>query len=189
MLGPYGSCKSLLAQQLAFAAGSEFRAAWEAADRSEPLPIAYLVSYEDLVSEIRRRMLANIANIPFRRLNAFTEEGDMSTSDHLLDYERELYRAELAAGVEVPGERERIQTASSGSTRSCGSWTCRARRTPAAVPGSTTNWYGCCTLCQRSRCRTARLHVLAWSSLTTSMLRFAGTWRTPERGWTTCGIS
>lgn len=111
-LGCYGGGKSLLAIQLSISVASVFWNRWVMDGRKGPLPLSYLVSYEDSIDEIRLRALAHCAEVPFDRLTkAQINPAVLSTTGRLLDYELERWRSRLSNGEEVPGERERLACA------------------------------------------------------------------------------
>lgn len=111
-LGCYGSGKSLLAIQLSIAAAGVFWSRWVAEGRKGPLPLSYLVSYEDSKKEIQLRALAHKAQIPFHRLMLGQRDPtQLSTFDNLQPYELARYKDELALGNRVSGERDRLQDA------------------------------------------------------------------------------
>ncbi len=114
-MGPYGSCKTTVAV-MGLVEGARQAAALTAEpdwDGREALSV--IISYETPVEELRERCLSYAALIPRHRAERVISGGEgldfLSTSDHLLAYEKRLFKAKLQAGEPVRGERERAEEA------------------------------------------------------------------------------
>lgn len=104
-VGPVGSCKTTLTVQLAVLRALELQAVWEAAGKpAGKLPIVYVVAWEEPLSSLRMRALGYGANVSRKSM----ESGDYSTSKTLKPYEKALFKSQLSQGLEVLGERERV---------------------------------------------------------------------------------
>ena len=107
IMGPYGSCKTTLANMLAAKAVAYF-AKQHAADSSQPRKVVVLVSYEDRLRTMRQRVLGYAARIKRSVMEALKDRHkDLSRAGGLREYEKRLFRAELAQKLRVPGEFER----------------------------------------------------------------------------------
>ena len=116
-LGPYGSCKTTISVMLAAeAARSNYRdyrqaVAEAGCDGEQPKPkMSFLVTYEDGKKELLQRLLGYVAQVPRDTMEG-TAFMDMSTADSLHDYEKEMYKSEIANGEPVMGEQERLDHA------------------------------------------------------------------------------
>ena len=106
--GPYGSCKTTLAVQLAVNMANRFNEIYQA-DGSEPPYVSYYFSYEADIDELRERAVGYDAEIPRSRLEKMEDRESMSNADDLADYEKEKFKQQLIDGDPVQGEQERIQ--------------------------------------------------------------------------------
>lgn len=107
LLGPHGSCKTLMAIQIICTMAANARALWIADDRKGPLPMFFYFFYEGTIDEMRLRSLAFSAKISRESL----EMGDMaqlSTKDNLKGYEQRLFADYARNGIEILGEQERL---------------------------------------------------------------------------------
>src|SRR5206468_1502057 len=91
-MGPYGSCKTLIAV-MGLVEGARHAAALAAdPDGDGRTPLSVLVSYETPLAELRERCLSYAAGIPRRpladALNGGGGLGALSTAADLRDYER-----------------------------------------------------------------------------------------------------
>lgn len=107
-VGPIGSCKTTLSVMLAVLRAQHLQELWEA-NGSPPgqLPIVYLVAWEEPLASLRMRALGFSAEVSRRSM----ESGKYSTSKELKPYEKQMFRAQLSAGVPVLGEQERVNAA------------------------------------------------------------------------------
>jgi hypothetical protein len=113
LCAPYGVCKTLLAIQLAVERAKTEQAVWDQADDpSRPLPLVYVVFYEEEEPSFLARALSYCAVVD----KTIIEEGrydDMSTKEkgNYKPYERKLFAGQLAQGHAIDGERERVEKA------------------------------------------------------------------------------
>lgn len=117
-LGPYGSCKTtvsvMLAAEAARANYRDYRKAISelgSHEEDEPRPkMSFLITYEDGKRELLQRVLGYVAQVP-RDTMENTAFLDMSTSDNLRDYEKKMFKSEIANGEPYMGEQERLDHA------------------------------------------------------------------------------
>lgn len=110
ILGPYASCKTTLAVQLSITAAEMDYTAWKVGGCQGPMPVAYAFFYEEAINpNILVRALSHAAMIPRDSLEDAKSWEKLSTSADLKPYEKKMYAAELAAGLTVMGEKERLE--------------------------------------------------------------------------------
>ncbi|MEI8371660.1 MAG: hypothetical protein WCJ35_02380 [Planctomycetota bacterium] len=111
LLGPYGSCKTVLAVMLAVEAARH--AYGSSLTGSEDHGYVFLASYEAGPAELRLRMLSYAAQIHRKSLESMGKDGmkTLSTSKKLRPYEKKMFAAALADGKNVLGEQGRVKQA------------------------------------------------------------------------------
>ena len=111
--GPYGSCKTTLAVQLAVE--SCVRASMQHIEAGGILtkgcPLTYLVAWEEEITSLQHRALAYYARIRRESLEAGDYKTKLSRRGNLKPYEKVLFRSAIDAGVDQDGEYERMQSA------------------------------------------------------------------------------
>jgi replicative DNA helicase len=108
VLGPYGSCKTTLANMLTCRAAITARA--EVAESADAVPkLCVRFSFEANDSEMRNQTAGYIADVPRESMDGSPDL--RSTSARLKPYEQTKYADRIAAGQPVLGERERIDDA------------------------------------------------------------------------------
>lgn len=111
-MGPYGSCKTLLAV-MGLVEGARYAAGLTAEpDWDDRLPLSAIFSYEMRPEDLQERCLAYGASIPRERVrNALNSGNGLAyfSKSKLVDYEEELFKAELQAGEPVTPERTRAR--------------------------------------------------------------------------------
>jgi hypothetical protein len=111
ILGPYGSCKTTIAAML-IAEAAKIAARIMARDTDDPIPLAFLVSYEERTASLRSRLLGYAAQIHRRSIeNLKPDMSNLSRRKSMRDYERRIFREELQAGTKVMGELGRARRA------------------------------------------------------------------------------
>jgi len=110
ILGPYGSCKTTLAIMILVNAAKAFLAQSKTGDNPKK-KIAFMVSYEARLPEMRARSLGYAAKVQRSTMESMTSKDDLSTSGNLRPYEKRLFKKKIAQGKKVKGERERIDAA------------------------------------------------------------------------------
>jgi len=108
LLGPTGSCKTTLLQQLSIRLALSQLSIWEENNRKTSLGLVYFVTYELPKQTIQIRAVANVADIPFSVLQ---NRLPLSTSDTLNDRDRAMFANHLERDLFVPGEIERKRSA------------------------------------------------------------------------------
>lgn len=109
VLGPFGSCKTTLLVQLSVETARMERAKWIKAGRTGPLGMVYYVQYEEAVDPFMLiRGLSYGAQVRRDTFDHY-DRSLLSTSKTLKEYELNMFAAQIAAGIEVPGEDERIR--------------------------------------------------------------------------------
>lgn len=109
ILTPTGVGKTLLSCQIAVSTSRlENQREREGHGRGK---LQVLFTYEQDLRDIRVLTIANAAMIHVRRLAQMRDPSELSTADNLEAYERELFAHELACGLPVPGEQERLRAA------------------------------------------------------------------------------
>jgi len=118
ILGPTGVGKSTLAVMIAVEAAFYQQMLTDTEDKE--LGHVYLFSYEAPIDpEVQLRTLSYAAQI--HRDTLFTD-AEFSTKGNLKQYEKKLWADNLKAGMDVPGEKERIDAVSSKLRRNL--WLC-----------------------------------------------------------------
>ncbi len=107
ILGPYGTCKTLLAVQGSIEAAIQEQALQKESDDGKT-GVCYLFAYEAILSELRLRALACAAQISYPGLINHGIRG-LSDSNNLKEYEIKKFQRQIQAGLPVPGEIERMQ--------------------------------------------------------------------------------
>jgi hypothetical protein len=108
LLGPYGSCKTTLAYMLAVEAAQRYHCAYTVGSKPR---VAFVISYEAGMDEMRSRMSSYAAGIPRKFLEPARDlVRDLSHEGHLRDYEKARWRASLASHQSVKGEYERLMS-------------------------------------------------------------------------------
>lgn len=114
ILGPYGSCKTMLSVMLAVEAARR-AAAWKASeDWDGRHGVSFVFSYEAaLENELRIRIVSYAAEIDRNNLESMGPQGKktLSTSTDLETlrlYEKHKYKTKLEKGAKVQGEQERM---------------------------------------------------------------------------------
>lgn len=111
-MGPYGSCKTTLAVMGVVEAALHGWTTAQSDPTTDRVGIGFLLSYEAPVdNELRLRALSYAARIHRDSLETMEHLGSLSTSKHLKDYEKKLFRVQLAKGEKVLGERDRARRA------------------------------------------------------------------------------
>lgn len=111
-MGPYGSCKSLLAVQCTCASIESAIAATVSGQLQGRRPICVLASYEAPIAEFRNRCLAFMARVPFTKLNTIRSLSELAQPGAPLQkYERRLFKHEISTGQTVLSEIERVRQA------------------------------------------------------------------------------
>lgn len=102
LMGPYGSCKTLLGLQVCISTGHLLYQDWVLRGRQGPCPVVYYASSEADIQELRLRAISYYACV--RRESLWTSQAwdQQSTTGNLKEYEIALF------GPDGPGERERI---------------------------------------------------------------------------------
>lgn len=106
--GPYGSCKTTTAIMLGVTRAKWEYTRWLLSNKTGPLRTVYYVSWEESLTDIRLRLLCCAAQIHKDSLSGEDYLSRMSTSENLKPYEKKMFRAMIARGEKVPGERERM---------------------------------------------------------------------------------
>lgn len=109
VLGPYGSCKTTMAVQLAVEAAIRFHGEASCEGYDGKPKIAFIVSYEEAGDDMRNRVLGCAARIARSSISNMNSKEDLSRSDNLLPYERRLFAKKLENGEPVEGEYERAE--------------------------------------------------------------------------------
>lgn len=110
LLGPFGSCKTTLVSMLAVKGAIYFNKECVRGSHDGVRPLVFIVSYEASKEEMRNRCLGFAGRISRRTLEVMRNlREDLSRRGRLKDYERRLFREEIAQlGEEnVDGEWER----------------------------------------------------------------------------------
>ena len=108
LLGPYGSCKTTLLQQLSISLAQLQSHEWETENQQCSMGLSYFVSYEMTEEVLQYRAIANVAEIPF---DVLFNHQVLSRSNNLNDRDRELFSEHIARGWHIPGEHERKKAA------------------------------------------------------------------------------
>lgn len=108
--GPYSSCKTTLGIQIAVAKARQKQIDHFSQNKTGIPPIAYVFVWEDGKDQIMHRTLSHAAYVD-RSLIEDNAWDLLSTSYNLKPEELSRYANELARGVKVPGECERIDAA------------------------------------------------------------------------------
>lgn len=106
--GPYGSCKTTLAVMLAVERAIFEQKLWVAANKEYPLPLVYLVVWEEEQSSLRLRAASYAARVSRKSLIGADFQDGLSTTGNLKGYEQRLFRSKLQLGETVKGETERL---------------------------------------------------------------------------------
>lgn len=109
---PYGVCKTTLCVQLAVNRARYEQSKWKKNGRKDPLPIVYAFFYEEEIEAVRPRALSYAGNVE----RVIIEDGrwsEMSTREkkNYKAYERKEFRSHFESGIDVRGERERLEVA------------------------------------------------------------------------------
>lgn len=107
VLGIRGAGKTTLGMHMAV---RHARQCFEAFLRGEGSELSVFFSYEEPESKLQRRIWSNAAEVAWSTLDQLTDWSELSTGEHLKDYEQSR-RAVAAAGGVVLGERERYEEA------------------------------------------------------------------------------
>lgn len=108
LLGPSGSAKTSILQQLSVSLASLERAKWEQSNKRRSLGVSYFVSYEMPGWEIMARFYANFAQIEQRK---FFEGAPLLGPGNLSPQEQILFARALSYGIRIPSEKERYDHA------------------------------------------------------------------------------
>lgn len=109
--GPYGSCKTTIGVQLGVECAREFAREWALNGKQGPLDFWAHFSTEEPADSLRLRSIACTALVDRKLLEDPDEWREFSTTGNLKDYERKRYAEALRRGLQIPGERERVQHA------------------------------------------------------------------------------
>lgn len=104
---PYGTCKTLLGIQMSIGCARLEYNRWRNAGCKGTLGLAIFANYEDLPLDCRLRALSCLGAINKKHLEDY-ENGKLSRRGNLYDYEKEMFKAAIAAGKNPPGEYERL---------------------------------------------------------------------------------
>jgi hypothetical protein len=108
LLGPFGSCKTLLLQQMSESVALLRSTLWAHSNKRSSLGLVYFVSYEMTKTELQARALAHTAQIP---VNVVSSGGPFSSPGNLFPRDIELFRRQYDRGLYIPSEKERIASA------------------------------------------------------------------------------
>jgi hypothetical protein len=108
LLGPTGSCKTTLAQQLSESMALLQVSKWEHTNRRGSLGVVYFVSYELPREIILARAIAHVAQIDF---NVLLKKVPLSVPGALNARDKTLFQQQLTSGLYVPSEMERKRSA------------------------------------------------------------------------------
>lgn len=108
LLGPYGSCKTMLTVQLGVQKALGAYQLWLEGGRKGPIPVTYHFSAEADLEELRLRALCHAAQVHVDSIDEKEKWASLSTQGSLKDYEKKLFAKALRRGVAMPGERERV---------------------------------------------------------------------------------
>lgn len=110
ILGPYGSCKTTIAVMLAAEAAK--KSVHIAVSEEKPLPLIFIVSYEERMTGVRGRLLGYAAKIIRASIeNMKPDMSNLSRQKNMRDYERRLFHDDLQAGKKIMGELGRAKRA------------------------------------------------------------------------------
>jgi energy-coupling factor transporter ATP-binding protein EcfA2 len=108
LLGPTGSGKTSILQQLSISLAALQVAKWEHSNKRHSLGMSYFVSYEMAGPEIMARTYANFAQIDIQKIFEgvpLSRPGELSPQDQV------LFAKAIEYGIRVPSEKERYDLA------------------------------------------------------------------------------
>ena len=108
VLGPTGSCKTTLLQQLSISLAALQVAKWEHSNKRHSLGMSYFVSYEMAGPEIMARTYANFAQIDIQKI---FEGVPLSRAGELSPQDQVLFAKAIEYGIRIPSEKERYDLA------------------------------------------------------------------------------
>ena len=108
LLGPSGSAKTTLSQQLSISLAALQMAKWEHGNKRQSLGMSYFVSYEMPGHEIMARLYANFAQINVQK---FLEGAPLAKGLDMSPQDQVLFAKAIEYGVRVPSEKERYEHA------------------------------------------------------------------------------
>lgn len=107
LLAPTGTMKTVAAID-SWVMGCKMAAIeWDERGRDGKKGVSLLCFYEGSLSEMRERALANAASVPRKRLAAISSIDDLE-NEAVLDYEKRVFKKQLASGTPITHERGRV---------------------------------------------------------------------------------
>ena len=109
-MGPIAGGKTTLGVMLSGSVARNLYAEYIVAGQQGPMPVIYMVYWEEPLISVRARLLSYIAGVPKEDMEEFCLSKLSTSADETTykDYELRRYSSLLALGERPPGERERI---------------------------------------------------------------------------------
>lgn len=109
-MGPYGSCKTLIAVNL-LCQNAKMAQLAHIQNPNGRRPIVIFATYEATTTEVRERVLTNCGMIPWKRVVELSSLDALSRGPRYRKYERKRFAARFDEDIRVPFERERADAA------------------------------------------------------------------------------